>query len=90
MATSVPSVQMSLEKEKKKSLKLHNVLAWLNSRRWRVTLGFSAAAKDVHECLRWRASDTCATVEEGPWEEGISESWMEKQQQLEQERLLTF
>ena len=45
-----------------------------------VTLGISVAAKAVHEGLRWRGSGLplwkLVPLSEGPWEEGISDSWM--------------
>ena len=50
-------------------------MGWLYS--GQVTLGTSAAAKTVHEGLRWRGSGVplwkLAPLSEAPWEEGMSE-----------------
>ena len=51
-------------------------MGWLYS--GQVTLGTSAAAKTVHEGLRWRGSGVplwkLTPLSEAPWEEGMSES----------------
>ena len=48
--------------------------------RRQVSVGISAAAKAVHECLRWSGSGVplwkLVPPSECLWEEGISENWM--------------